>query len=169
MHLIFAQIWKPPTDFNLLSSLKCPTNTFSSTVEVAYPPTRTTKHSAHGREKAKRKRRRTEEVNTLGDEQWSQYTEASMRAWELNLAHRCIWFGPLGVLVSNEYLNEKILEELKPKFPQSKGAGTGPFRYGTCCPVWDSHPHLLSIWPASLIEQQKSWDFWICYSRTTGQ
>lgn len=69
MHLIFAQIWKPPTEFNLLSSLKCPTNTFSSTVEVAYPPTRTTKHSAHSREKAKCKRRRTEEVNILGDEQ----------------------------------------------------------------------------------------------------
>lgn len=77
MHLIFAQIWKPPTEFNLLSSLKCPTNTFSSTVEVAYPPTCTTKHSAHSREKAKCKRRRTEVVNILRDEQRSQYTEAS--------------------------------------------------------------------------------------------
>lgn len=71
MHLIFAQIWKPSTVFNLLSSLKCPTNTLSSTVEVAYPPTRTTNHSAHGREKAKCKRRRTKKVNILGDEQLS--------------------------------------------------------------------------------------------------
>lgn len=77
MQLIFLRIWKPPIEFNLLSFLKLPTKACSSTMQTAYAPTCTTNHSAPKRERAECKSGWTNELNILGEKQWSKYTQVS--------------------------------------------------------------------------------------------